>query len=95
MKNKPNDGSLKAPRTLRSAFSGMEKQDELDTMIVRTTNAWYDAKHPVKTIDEIKMINSPAIAVIFTRTGSTDSESRIGATSFLSSGTITETFQGW
>ena len=53
MKNKPNDGSLKAPRTLRSAFSGMEKEDESDTMIVSTTNDWYDAKHPVQTIDEI------------------------------------------
>lgn len=61
MKNKPNDGSLRAPRTLRSAFSDMEKHDELDTMIVNTTNAWYDAKHPVQTIDEIKMINSLAI----------------------------------
>ena len=30
-------------------------------MIVRTTNAWYDAKHPFQTIDEIKMINSLAI----------------------------------
>ena len=61
MKNKPNDGSLKAPRTLRSVFSGMEKQDELDTMIVNTANAWYDAKHPAQTIDEIKMINSLAV----------------------------------
>ena len=60
-KNKPNDGSLRAPRTLRSAFSDMEKHDELDTMIVNTTNAWYDAKHPVQTIDEIRMINSLAI----------------------------------
>ena len=61
MKNKPNDGSLRAPRTLRSAFSDMEKHDELDTMIVNTTNAWYDAKHPVQTIDEIRMINSLAV----------------------------------
>ena len=61
IKNKPNDGSFKAPRTLWSAFSGIEKQDESDTMIVSTTNDWYDAKHPVQTIDEIKMINSLAI----------------------------------
>ena len=39
----------------------MEKQDELDTMIVNTANAWYDAKHPAQTIDEIKMINSLAV----------------------------------
>ena len=73
----------------------MEKQDGLDTMIVGKANAWYDAKHPVQTIGEIKMINGLVIAVIFTRTGSTNSESRIGATSSLSSGTITETYQGW
>lgn len=39
----------------------MEKLDESDTMIVSTTNAWYDTKHPIQTIDEIKMINSLAI----------------------------------
>ena len=26
-------------------------------MIASAANAWYDAKHPVQTIDEIKMIN--------------------------------------
>lgn len=60
-KNRPNDGSFKAPRTLRSAFFGMEKQDELDTMIVGMANDWYDAKHPIQTIDEIEMINSLVI----------------------------------
>ena len=69
-------------------------------MIVRTTDAWYDAKHPVQTIDEIKMINSPVIEECpfchcshFHKDGFNNSESRIGATSFLSSGTITETFR--
>lgn len=39
----------------------MEKQDELDTMIVSMANDWYDAKHSIQTIDEIEMINSPVI----------------------------------
>ena len=43
---KTNKGSLQAPKTLRSAFTSMEKQDGLDSMIVNTTEAWYEAKHP-------------------------------------------------
>jgi len=39
----------------------MEKEDDLATMIVSTTDAWYDAKHPIQTSDEIRMINSLAI----------------------------------
>jgi len=58
MNRKTGHPGLTAPRTLRSAFSCLEyDDDDLSRMLLHTTESWYEAKHPAQETDERNLIN--------------------------------------